>query len=146
MDEAEKIARLRLIRTKRLGPVTFTALLRRFGNGVDALEAIPELNRHSATPLKIATTQQIEDEINAAQSIGAEIYVKGEEGYPDAFIRFDDTPGCLTKKVTPIFCKKIALRWSGLATHLQTLKPLRKCWRNKYPAEASSSRQAWHEA
>ena len=98
MDEAEKIARLRLIRTKRLGPVTFTALLRRFGNGVDALEAIPELNRHSATPLKIATTQQIEDEIYAVQSIGAEIFVKGEEGYPDAFMRFDDTPGCLTIK------------------------------------------------
>jgi len=113
MDHAEKIARLRLIRTKRLGPVTFTALLRRFGNGVDALAAIPELNRLSATPLKIATPQQVEEEINAAQSAGADIYVKGEDGYPDAFMRFDDTPGCLTVKGHPHLLQKDSIAMVG---------------------------------
>ena len=43
MTEAEKLARLRLIRTENVGPITFKRLVERYGSAARALEALPEL-------------------------------------------------------------------------------------------------------
>jgi len=43
LSESEKRCRLRLARTQNIGPVTFRALINQFGNGTDALAALPEL-------------------------------------------------------------------------------------------------------
>ena len=39
----DRIARLRLIRTEKIGPVTFAQLLARFGSAAAALDAVPQL-------------------------------------------------------------------------------------------------------
>ena len=42
-DDAERTARLRLNRTRNIGPVTFRKLLPQFGTARAALDALPEL-------------------------------------------------------------------------------------------------------
>lgn len=41
----DRIARLRLMRTPTVGPVTYGQLLARFGSAAAALEAVPDLAR-----------------------------------------------------------------------------------------------------
>ena len=43
LDHAAIIARLRLIRSEKVGPVTFGHLLRRYGRASRGLAALPEL-------------------------------------------------------------------------------------------------------
>ena len=43
MTPAERLARLRLIRTPHVGPVSWHQLMQRFGSGEAALDALPEL-------------------------------------------------------------------------------------------------------
>ena len=96
MKNTEKLARLRMIRTKTIGPVTFSILLNRYGTAETALEAIPELIRKSGIKTVIASTSSVEKEIEQAEAIGAKIIVKGEKNYPSLLLPFDDAPGCLT--------------------------------------------------
>ena len=46
--QAEQIARLRLIRSENVGPVTFRQLITRFGNGRAALDATLDAKLQSA--------------------------------------------------------------------------------------------------
>ncbi len=96
MEYEEKLARLRMIRTKNIGPVTFSILLNRYGNAINALDALPDLTQRSGVKNKIASKASIEAEIEKAESVGAFIVVRGEENYPKALFHFDDAPGCLT--------------------------------------------------
>ncbi len=43
MSEQERFNRLRLIRSPRIGPVTFRQLMARFGTAGEALRAVPDL-------------------------------------------------------------------------------------------------------
>ena len=43
MDQAEQMARLRPIRTRNIGPMTYGLLTRRYGSATDAVVAILEL-------------------------------------------------------------------------------------------------------
>ncbi len=43
MTDAERLARLRLIRTPHVGPVSWHQLMARFGSGEAALAALPDL-------------------------------------------------------------------------------------------------------
>ena len=43
MDQAEQVARLRLIRTCKIGPMTYGLLMRRYGSATDAVVATPAI-------------------------------------------------------------------------------------------------------
>jgi DNA processing protein len=45
LSDAERLNRLRLIRSDNIGPRTFAALLRHCGDAATALERLPELAR-----------------------------------------------------------------------------------------------------
>ncbi len=92
----EKLAIMRLIRTQNIGPVTLTMLLRRYKTGSAVLEQLPEISKRSRISLNISTQSAAEDEIAAAEKIGAQIIVRGEDAYPKSLAMFDDAPGCLT--------------------------------------------------
>ncbi len=96
MEYAEKIARLRMIRTRTIGPVTFSILLNRYGTAENALDALPDLTKRSGIKATLATKDSVEKEIEKTNAIGAEIVVRGEADYPVPFLAFDDAPGCLT--------------------------------------------------
>ncbi len=85
---------LRLIRTPNVGPVTFFALLRRFGTAASALEALPELASRGGRkqPLNPATLAQANAEMEATQKIGARLIMYGEPDYPTLLLNIPDAP------------------------------------------------------
>ncbi len=97
LEFREKIARMRLIRSENIGPVTFRELLLRYGSAVDALKALPGLARRGGRkgPLRIATEQQIEQELISVERAGAMVLHIGTKEYPVPLANIEDAPPVL---------------------------------------------------
>ena len=54
MDEREKLARIRLIQTRHIGPMTFSLLIQRYGSALAALAAIPDLAARGVVVIEAA--------------------------------------------------------------------------------------------
>jgi DNA processing protein len=93
LGDDEKLAWLRLIRSENVGPATFRELIDHFGSAEAALAALPRLCRRggSARPVRIASRAEAEDEMAAAERIGAVFVAIGEPFYP-AWLRHGDAP------------------------------------------------------
>jgi DNA processing protein len=85
LDPAERLARLRLARSRRVGPVTFHEALRHFGS---ALAACPEL--------KAADASEIEQEEQKLRASGGVFLVFGDAIYPPALAALPDAPPVLS--------------------------------------------------
>ncbi|XDZ64678.1 DNA-processing protein DprA [Alphaproteobacteria bacterium LSUCC0684] len=96
MKIAEKIARLRLIRSNTIGPITFLTLIKRYGSALEAIDRLPELTRRSNVRVRLTTKTMIEDEMASLEKIGGWMIVRGEDSYPASLDAFDDAPGCLS--------------------------------------------------
>ena len=69
---ADQIARLRLIRSDNIGPVTYFQLLARFGSAQAAIDAIPDLAaRGGGRAPKLASRAAVEREIETVDRLGA---------------------------------------------------------------------------
>jgi DNA processing protein len=87
LDEPERLACLRLIRSGNVGPVTFRELINHFGGARQALEALPELTRRAGGPAhRICPSADAERELTAARRIGARPVFTIEPGYPAALV------------------------------------------------------------
>lgn len=94
---AERLARLRLARTRQIGPVAFRVLLERFGDAQAALAALPELARRGGgRPPVPPSPAAIEREMRAAGRLGARILVWGDPDYPGMLARIEDAPPALS--------------------------------------------------
>lgn len=93
--EAERFARLRLARTDRIGPVTFTQLIQRYGSAVRACEALPDLMRRSGQGYDLAPADLIRSELEDGERGGARLIVLGDEAYPAALAAVDPPPPVL---------------------------------------------------
>src|SRR3546814_20187417 len=72
MTDGDKIARLRLIRSERIGPVTYFQLLNRFGSAEAALSALPDLARRGGGQApRIATKADADRAMAAVETAGA---------------------------------------------------------------------------
>lgn len=92
----ELLDRLRLIRSPRIGPITYYQLIRRFGTPRAALEAIPRLAaRAGGTPPRIADIGEIAREIEAVEKIGARYLFLGQPSYPALLAELDTAPPAL---------------------------------------------------
>ncbi|WP_428374839.1 DNA-processing protein DprA [Lichenicoccus sp.] len=94
MTDAQLAARLRLIRSENVGPVTYRRLMQRYGDAEAAIAALPELARNGGglQAPKVPTMQAIADEIGAVQAIGARLLVLGEPSYPPLLAQLADAP------------------------------------------------------
>nr|MBA4770795.1 DNA-protecting protein DprA [Sphingobium sp.] len=68
MSEAERFDRLRLIRSPRIGPVSYRQLLARFGSAGEALRAIPMLAERGGGRAGVADAGAVEREIATSRS------------------------------------------------------------------------------
>ncbi|HTZ35531.1 MAG TPA: DNA-processing protein DprA, partial [Stellaceae bacterium] len=93
LDPEERLDWLRLNRTETIGPVTFYALLRRFGSAKAAIEAVPRLGRRDLTVHSRATAER---ELAALARLGAQLVCWGEPGYPETLANIEDAPPVLT--------------------------------------------------
>jgi DNA processing protein len=81
-SHAERLARLRLLRTDNVGPATFRQLVHRFGSAEAALDALPALLKRTGKPLRIVSLAQAEDELAGVARYGARLVHIGEADYP----------------------------------------------------------------
>ncbi len=94
-SDAEKIACLRLIRTERVGPITYRHLLARYESAENAIDAIPEMASRGGKPLKIASRANAERELETLSNFGADVLFLGDITYPKQLAAIDDAPPVL---------------------------------------------------
>ena len=92
MEYEEKLACLRLIRTRNIGPMTYSLLIRRYGSAHSALEAIPDLAKRAGRKLVPASRSVAEQEWQTNERVGATLVFKGNDDYPARLAQFEDAP------------------------------------------------------
>ena len=93
---ADLVARVRLIRSASVGPVTFRQLLARFGSAEAALAAIPDLAvRGGGKPPVIASAAAARGEIDRVEAFGARYLLLGQGLYPNLLAELPDAPPLL---------------------------------------------------
>ncbi len=96
LDRAEILLRLRLIRSRRVGPVTFHRLVSEHGSASAALTALPDIARevgvegYSVCPVEVA-----EHELTLGRLAGAQLLAHDGPGYPDGMRDLPDAPPLL---------------------------------------------------
>jgi DNA processing protein len=114
LDAAERIARLRLIRTPRIGPVAYHHLLQRFGSGAAALSALPDLARRGGgAQLEAASAAGAEAELERLDRLGARCLFRGTAGYPRLLDRIEAAPPMLSIKGDPALLDRRAVAMVG---------------------------------
>jgi DNA processing protein len=97
LSDAERIDRLRLIRSDHVGPRTFRSLIHHFGSARMALERLPELARRGGASRtgRICGVDEASYEIAACARIGVSLIAPDEAGYPPRLATLDDAPPLL---------------------------------------------------
>lgn len=92
LDDKQRLACLRLIRSENVGPVTFRELINRFGGASEALDALPELSRRGGRAIRICDAATAERELEQAAKAGAAPIFTIEPGYPRNLAVLDMPP------------------------------------------------------
>ncbi|MBC2664104.1 DNA-protecting protein DprA [Novosphingobium flavum] len=95
LSQDEAFARIRLLRSPNVGPVTYAALLRRFGTAAAAVEALPSLSARGGAPYRPAPEKRIEAEIAAVKRAGARYLFHDSPDYPRLLAETDGAPPIL---------------------------------------------------
>jgi DNA processing protein len=101
LTEADRIDRLRLIRSDNVGPRTFRSLLNHFGDARTALERLPDLARRggAARSGRICSEEDARAELAAAKRLGVLLVAPNEAAYPPRLATLDDAPPLLGVRV-----------------------------------------------
>lgn len=95
-SSGDAIARLRLIRTAQVGPVTYAQLIARFGSADAAIAALPQLAaRGGGKPPAVAPVALAERELATVRRLGARHLFLGQPNYPALLAELDDAPPAL---------------------------------------------------
>ena len=92
----DRIARLRLIRSDQIGPVTYRQLIARFGSAAAALDAVPDLAaRGGGRPPRLATREAVEREMEQVERLGARYLFLGQGLFPSLLAQIESAPPAL---------------------------------------------------
>jgi DNA processing protein len=95
----DQLARLRLIRSDGIGPITYRQLLARFGTADAALDAIPDLARRGGGRVpRIASRAEAEREMARVAEFGARYLFLGQGLYPALLAEIESAPPALIVK------------------------------------------------
>ena len=98
LTQDEAFARIRLLRSPNIGPVSYAQLLRRFGDAQKALEALPDLAARGKRDYRPAPTGRIEDEVAEVRRAGARYLFHDSPDYPALLGEIEGAPPILTVK------------------------------------------------
>ena len=91
--EDEQFARLRLLRSRRVGLSTYKRLLAEHGNAQNALAALPEVARAAGvSDYRICPEGVVRAELKAARDAGARLVALGDAEYPATLEEIADAP------------------------------------------------------
>ncbi|MBS7670407.1 DNA-processing protein DprA [Croceicoccus gelatinilyticus] len=96
LTQEEAFARIRLLRSPNVGPVTFRQLLRRFGSAVAALEALPDMAARGGRRMTVAHPDAIREEIAAVRAAGARYLFHDDTAYPALLREAPSAPPIVT--------------------------------------------------
>jgi DNA processing protein len=92
-----RVARLRLIRTPTIGPITYRQLIARFGSAAAAIDALPDLAaRGGGRAPRVADVALVEREIAATERLGARYVFLDDADYPPLLAELDNAPAAMT--------------------------------------------------
>ncbi|MFL0356886.1 DNA-processing protein DprA [Erythrobacter sp. GH1-10] len=96
LSQPEAFARIRLLRSPNIGPVSYTQLLARFGTAEAALEALPDLARKGKGGYTPAHADRIEREVAEVRKAGARYLFHDQPDYPELLAELESAPPILT--------------------------------------------------
>jgi len=96
LSQAEAFARIRLLRSPNIGPVSYRQLLARFGTAGAALDALPDLASRGRGPYRPAPSDMIEREVAAVRKAGARYLFHDQPDYPALLAELDSAPPIVT--------------------------------------------------
>ena len=96
LTQEEAFARIRLLRSPNIGPVSYAMLLSRFGTAVAALDALPDLGAKGGRRYQAAKADRIEREVDAVRKAGAKYLFHDQPDYPRLLGEIDSAPPILT--------------------------------------------------
>ncbi len=84
LSDADRVARLRLIRSDNVGPRTYRSLVDHFGTARAALERLPDLARRGGASRsgRICSVDEAKAELTASRKFGIAWLAPGEDGVP----------------------------------------------------------------
>jgi len=114
LSHREKQDWLRLARTQNVGPVTFAALVARFGSASAALDEVPRLaKRGGAASFRIPLTQDADKEFDALAKLGGTFVASCEKNFPPALAAIDPPPPVLAVLGNPAMLSREAVAIVG---------------------------------
>ncbi|NWH08564.1 MAG: DNA-protecting protein DprA [Alphaproteobacteria bacterium] len=115
LEPRERLAWLRLIRSENIGPATFKSLIERFGSAEAALDAVPRLAQRAGRrqPLHLASREDVEREMEAADSLGVRFIALCEPDYPPALAALDPAPPMLSLRGDAAFLARESIAMVG---------------------------------
>ncbi|KWV95245.1 DNA-processing protein DprA [Erythrobacter sp. AP23] len=96
LSQDEAFARIRLLRSPNIGPVSYAMLLQRFGSAPEALDALPDLGKRGGRQYRACPADRIEREVEAVRKAGAKYLFHDQPDYPVLLGRIDGAPPILT--------------------------------------------------
>ena len=96
LSRDEAFARIRLLRSPNIGPVSYNQLLRRFGTASAALDVLPDLAARGGAPYRPAAADRVEREIAAVRKAGARYLFHDGPDYPALLAELESPPPILT--------------------------------------------------
>jgi DNA processing protein len=94
LTEEERLARLQLARSEAVGPITFRALLEKFGSATRAVAALPGLAKRRA--VRLVSRDEAERELDTHARLGARLIHWGEPDYPTPLAGIANPPPVLS--------------------------------------------------
>jgi DNA processing protein len=95
LTQEEAFARIRLLRSPNVGPVSYAQLLRRFGDAQRAIEALPDLASRGGRAYRPSPSEAIEREVSEARRAGARYLFHDSPDYPALLGKIEDAPPIL---------------------------------------------------
>lgn len=114
-DAAERLAWLRLSLSENVGPITFKALLQRFGTARQALEALPELSRRGGLKrtVRLYAERDVALDLERAATLGIVPLLSRDDEYPRLLRHIDGAPAVLWSKGSPAFANRNGVAMVG---------------------------------
>ena len=96
LSQDEAFARIRLLRSPNVGPVSYRQLLARFGTAEAALDALPDLALRGGRSYRAAPPETIVEEIAQVRQAGAKYLFHDQCDYPVLLAASEGAPPILT--------------------------------------------------
>lgn len=96
MAEQDQLDKLRLIRSAKIGPISYVQLIRRFGSAAAALDALPHLARRGGgAPPRLASAADAQAEVERVAALGARHIFLEDKDYPALLAKMEGAPPVL---------------------------------------------------